>query len=99
MLYRSYFNCMSFFIFYLFLFTTYVQYNFFIRISRATSSHFAKYFCDIYFEYITPCTVMIHATSDAIRVTPLWLCTLRSWATVLYNRVDNTMNGSQEEID
>jgi hypothetical protein len=40
-----------------------------MRISRATSSHFTKYFCDIYFEYITPCVVMIHVKSDAIRYT------------------------------
>jgi hypothetical protein len=34
-----------------------------------TSSQFAKYFCDTYSKYITPCTVMTYATSDAIRVT------------------------------
>jgi hypothetical protein len=32
--------------------------------SQVTSSHFAKYFCGTYFEYITPCTVMTYATSD-----------------------------------
>jgi hypothetical protein len=35
--------------------------------SRATSSHFAKYFYDIYSEYITPCTVMIYTMSVVIR--------------------------------
>jgi hypothetical protein len=69
-----------------------------ISISRATSSNFAMYFCDIYFDYITPCTVMIHATSDAIRVTPPRLRTLSLRATVLSSWVDNTMNGSQEKI-
>jgi hypothetical protein len=38
--------------------------------SRVTSSHFAKYFCDTYSEYITPRMVMTYATSDAICVTP-----------------------------
>jgi hypothetical protein len=38
--------------------------------SQVTSSHFINYFCDTYFEYITPCAVMIYATSDAIWVTP-----------------------------
>jgi hypothetical protein len=42
-----------------------------MRMSQVTSSRFAKYFCDTYFEYITPCMVMTYATSDAIRVTPL----------------------------
>jgi hypothetical protein len=46
--------------------------------SRVTSSHFAKYFCDMYSEYITPCVVMIDVTSDAIQVMPLRLHTLRS---------------------
>jgi hypothetical protein len=50
--------------------------------SRVTSSHFAKYFCDIYSEYITPCTVMIYDMSDTIWVTHSWLHTLRSGATV-----------------
>jgi hypothetical protein len=54
-------------------FNTYVQYNFYMDMSWVTNSHFAKYFCDIYSECITPCTVMIYATSDAIRVTPSWL--------------------------
>jgi hypothetical protein len=79
MLYCSYFNCMTDF---KFIFTAYVQYNFYMRMSRVTSSHFANYFCDIYSEYITPCSVMTYATSDAIRVTPPRLCTLCSQATV-----------------
>jgi hypothetical protein len=37
--------------------------------SQVTSSHFAKYFCDTYFEYITPCMVMTYAMSDPTRVT------------------------------
>jgi hypothetical protein len=60
---------------------TYVRYNF-MHMSQATSSHFAKYFCDIYSEYITPCTVMTYATSDPIRVTLPWLYALRLRATV-----------------
>jgi hypothetical protein len=47
-----------------------MQYNFCMHMSRVTSSYFAKYFCNIYSEYITPCTVMIYATFDAIRVMP-----------------------------
>jgi hypothetical protein len=43
--------------------------------SQVTSSHFAKYFCYTYFEFITPCTVVTYATSDAIRVMPPWLRT------------------------
>jgi hypothetical protein len=53
-----------------------------MQMSRVTSSHFVKYFCDIYYEYIAPCTVMIYATYDAIQVTPPRLYTLRSGATV-----------------
>jgi hypothetical protein len=34
-----------------------------LHMSRVTSSYFAKYFCDTYFEYITPCIVMTYATS------------------------------------
>jgi hypothetical protein len=64
-----------------------------------TSSHFANYFYDICFEYITPCMVMTYAMSDAIWAMPPWLRTLRSWATVWSDRVDNTMNNSQKEID
>jgi hypothetical protein len=41
---------------------------------------------------------MTYAMSNAARATPLWLRTLRSWATVWYDLVDNTMNNSQEEI-
>jgi hypothetical protein len=66
--------------------------------SQVTSTRFAKYFCDTYSEYITPCVVMIYATSNAIWVMPLLLCTLHSRATIWSNGVDNTMNGSQEEI-
>jgi hypothetical protein len=47
-----------------------------------TSSHIAKYFCDLYSDYITPYTVMIDATTDVIWVTPPRLHTLRSGATV-----------------
>jgi hypothetical protein len=68
-----------------FLLTTYVQYNFYMRMSRVTSSYFAKYFCDMYYEYITPCAAMTYATPDAIRVTPPRLRTLRSWATIWSN--------------
>jgi hypothetical protein len=46
MLYCSYFNCMTVF---KFLLTTYVQYNFYMRMTRVTSSQFAKYFCDTYY--------------------------------------------------
>jgi hypothetical protein len=74
-----------------------VQHNFYIRMSRVTSSHFAKYFYDIYFEYITPCAVMTYATFDAIWITPPRLCTLRSQATVWSDRVDNMMDNSHEE--
>jgi hypothetical protein len=56
-----------------------------MRMSRVTSSYFAKYFCDTYFEYIIPCTIMTYAMSDAIRVTPLRLRTLRSWAMIWYD--------------
>jgi hypothetical protein len=41
----------------------------FICTSRVTSLHFAKYLCDTYSEYITPCVAMTYATPDAIRVT------------------------------
>jgi hypothetical protein len=41
---------------------------FYTHMSRVTSSHFTKYFCDTYSEYITPCAVMTYATPDAIRV-------------------------------
>jgi hypothetical protein len=43
---------------------------FYMGMSQVTSSHFAMYFCDTYSEYITPCTIMTYATSDAIQVTP-----------------------------
>jgi hypothetical protein len=51
---------------------------------------FAKYFHNIYFEYITVCAIMIYAVcaimiyvmSDTLRVTPQWLHTLHSKATV-----------------
>jgi hypothetical protein len=79
MLYYSYFNRATIFK----KFNTYVQYNFCMHMSQVTSSHFAKYFCDIYSKYITPCTVIIYATSDAIQVTPLRLHTLRSGAPVV----------------
>jgi hypothetical protein len=65
MLYGSYFDYMSVFN----LLTAYVQYNLFMCMSRVTSSYFAKYFCDTYSEYITPCVVMTYATPDDIRVT------------------------------
>jgi hypothetical protein len=91
-----------------FLLIIYVQYNFYMRMSRVTSSHFAKYFCDICSEYITPFAVMTYATSDAIWATcatsdaiwamPPWLCTLWSRATVWTDRVGNTMDNSQEKI-
>jgi hypothetical protein len=73
MLYCSYFNYMAVFIF---LLTAYVQYNFCMDMSQVTSSHFAKYFCNIYSEYITPCVAMTYATSDAIRVASPRLHTL-----------------------
>jgi hypothetical protein len=41
---------------------------FYTHMSWVTSSHFAKYFCDTYSKYITPCAVMTYATPDAIRV-------------------------------
>jgi hypothetical protein len=53
-----------------------------MHMSQVTNSHYAKYFYDIYSEYITPCMVMIYAMSDAIRATHPWLCTLRLRATV-----------------
>jgi hypothetical protein len=65
-----------------FLFTAYVQYYFYMCMSQVTSSHFARYFCDTYPEYITPCTIMTYAMSDAIWVMPLQLRTLRLRATV-----------------
>jgi hypothetical protein len=44
---------------------------------------FAKYFCDIYFEYTTPCAIMIYATPDALRGhAPQRLHTLLLGATV-----------------
>jgi hypothetical protein len=33
-----------------------VQYNFYMHMSQVTSSHFVKYICDIYSEYITTTT-------------------------------------------
>jgi hypothetical protein len=63
-----------------FLFITYAHSYFYMRMSQVTSSYFAKYFCDTYSEYITPCKLMTYATFDAIRVTPPWLRTLRSRA-------------------
>jgi uncharacterized protein YhjY with autotransporter beta-barrel domain len=41
-----------------------IERYFYTHMSRATSLHFAKYFCDIYSEYITLCTVMTYAMSD-----------------------------------
>jgi hypothetical protein len=41
---------------------------------------------------------MIYAMFDATWAMPPWLCTLRSWATIWSNLVDNMMNSSQEEI-
>jgi hypothetical protein len=55
---------------------------FFTHMSQATSSHFAKYFCDVYLEYITLCGIMIYATPEAMQVTPPRLRTLRSGSTV-----------------
>jgi hypothetical protein len=66
--------------------------------SQVTSSHFARYFCDTYPEYITPCTIMTYAMSDAIWVMPLQLRTLRLRATVWSDWMDNSTNDSQEEI-
>jgi hypothetical protein len=60
--------------------------------------NFAKYFCVIYSEYISPCTVMTYATSDVIWAMPLRVRTLHSRAMVWSGWVDNTMNGSQEKI-
>jgi hypothetical protein len=65
-----------------FLLIAYVQYNFYMRMSRVTSSYFAKYFCDTYSEHITSCAVMTYTTSDAIWVTPPLLRTLCSRAMV-----------------
>jgi hypothetical protein len=79
MLYDIYFNYMSVFQFSL---TAYVQYNFYMCMSQVISSHFAKYFCDTYSEYITPCAVMTYAMSDAIWVMLPWPHTLRSRAMV-----------------
>jgi hypothetical protein len=59
-----------------------MQYYFYMHMSQVTSSHFSKYFCDTYSNYITPCMVMTYATSDAIWVTPPRLRTIRSRATV-----------------
>jgi hypothetical protein len=67
-----------------------VQYNFCMPTSRAISAHFIKYFCDTYFKYITPCTVMTYATPDTIWAVPPWLRTLRSRAMIWTNRMDNT---------
>jgi hypothetical protein len=41
---------------------------------------------------------MTYTTSGAIWVMPPRLRTLRSWTTVSTDRVDNTMDNSQEEI-
>jgi hypothetical protein len=41
---------------------------------------------------------MIYATSDAIWAMPSWLHTIRSWAMVQSDIVDNMMDNSQEEI-
>jgi hypothetical protein len=81
-----------------FLLTAYVQYNFYMCMSQVASSYFAKYFCDIYSKYITPCVLMTYATFDVIWVTPPRLRTLCSQATVWSNRVDNTTHNSQKEI-
>ncbi len=56
-----------------------------MHMSRVTNSYFAKYFCDIYFEYITPCTVMTFATSDAIWFMPLQLRTLLLQAMIWFD--------------
>jgi hypothetical protein len=69
-----------------------------MHMSQAISSHFIKYFCDTYSEYITPCTVMTYATSDAIWVMHLWIHTLRSRATVWTDRVDNMMDNSKRKL-
>jgi hypothetical protein len=66
--------------------------------SWVKANNFAKYFCDIYSEYITPCMITTYTTLDAIRVTLPRLRILRSRATVWSDPVDNTMNASQEEI-
>jgi hypothetical protein len=79
MLYYSYFNYM---LVLLIVIATCVQYSFCMHMSQVTSSHFAKYFCDIFSEYITTSTVMFYAMPDAIWVTPPWLYTLCSGATV-----------------
>jgi hypothetical protein len=50
--------------------------------SRWQVHNFAKYFYDIYSEYITPSAVMIYATSDATWAMPVRLHTLRSQATL-----------------
>jgi hypothetical protein len=39
----------------------------FTHMSQATSSYFAKYFHDVYLEYITSCGIMIYAMPDASR--------------------------------
>jgi hypothetical protein len=62
-----------------------IEENFYTLMSRVTSIHFAKYFCDIYSKSIAPCAVMTYATSDAIWVTALRLCTLRSRSTVWFD--------------
>jgi hypothetical protein len=54
----------------------------FTHMSRATSSYFAKYFCDVYSKYITSCMIMIYAMLDAMQFTPPRLRTLRSGAMV-----------------
>jgi hypothetical protein len=59
------FNCMSVLLIFI---ATYVRYNF-THMSRAISSHFSKYFCDIYSKYITLCAVMTYATSTATHPT------------------------------
>jgi hypothetical protein len=73
------FNYMTFFKFYLLLMCNII---FYMCMSQMTSSHFARYFYDTYSEYITPCTIMTYTTSNAMRVMPPWLCTLRSRAMV-----------------
>jgi hypothetical protein len=93
MLYCSYLNYMIVLIFLLLLMCNIIFYA-----HGATSSYFIKYIYDTYSEYITPCTVMTYTTSGAIWVMPPRLRTLRSWTTVSTDRVDNTMDNSQEKI-
>jgi hypothetical protein len=80
----------QFFNFYLFLMCNTI---FVCTWVRWQAHNFTKYFCDIHYEYITPCVVMTCATSDAIWVMPP-LRTLCSWVMVWSDRVDNMMDNS-----